>query len=264
MIELQYGNLKTSVPGNWEEMNPKQMAKAIGILSSERDRLTAQLAVVHLLLPPAFKKLMTGFSALELLELLKKFEFLITPACFSTFVFKKVKRHWFSPKGFYGPTDSFGNLTVREYGRAEFYLGQYLHNVESDATRAEENLNKFLGCIYFRRKDGERSVPLSTGKFDACVKHNAILLAALPLELKQAIAFNFSAVREFVFSQFDEAFERSEGKSKRDKYGWDGVVQHLSVTRHMVPDAIYHMNLLELLIQLDTVAIANNEREDAK
>lgn len=262
MIELQYGKLKTKVPGAWAELSAKQLTKVVSILSNEPDKLKAQLEVVAYLLPHGFGKVMEKFTGLEMLELLKKFEFVLQVPSFGEFKFGMVKRYWFSPRGFYGPSDSFGNLTVREYGRAEFYLGQYVHFLEIDKPRAIENLNKFIGCLYFTRRNGERDVPLSSGKFDAAIKKNALLLAGIKLEVKQAIAFNFGAVRDFVFSQFDEAFVRSEAKSKRDKYGWDGMVQHLAVTRHMIPDSIYHMKLLELLIQLDTVAISNLEREN--
>jgi hypothetical protein len=258
MIELQYGNLKASVPGSWHELNAKQLAKAVDILSQEKNRVDGQLAFIYYLLPIKYKKLMDSFTGLELVTLIGQFEFLTFPPSFQNFLFTKLKRNWFSLSSYQGPTNSFENLSVREYGTAEFYLGQYSHLVGVDDAKADECLNKFLGSIYFKYN---RQPAMSRAKYDIHLKKTALLLSSIPLKQKQAIAFNFTAVRDFVFAQFDEAFSKSEVKSKRAKYGWDGVVQHIAATRHMVSDCIYNMNLLEFLIQLDTIAIAENERE---
>jgi hypothetical protein len=261
MIELQYGNLKANLPGSWAELNKKQLEKIIAILTKETDPVTGGLAVIYYLLPKKFKALMDSFTGLELTELLTKFNFLTETPSFGKFLFSGLKTSWISPIKYHGPTDSFGNLTVREYGRAEFYLAKYAECLSYDAARAEENLNKFLGCLYFRKQKGERLVPLSTVKFDERIKRNALLLSGIPMYKKQAIAFNFSAVRDFVFSQFEDAFSKGEVRSKRDKYGWDGVILYQANAKNMVPDQLYTMNLLEFLIQLDTMAIAENERE---
>lgn len=262
MIKLQYGQHTAQVPQNWDELNPKQLSRTIAILSQETNAITGQLAVVHMLLPHAFKKAMLKFTGLELAELLKNFSFLLEQPSLSTFKFTAIRPHWFSRK-YYGPTNALANLSVREYGRAEFYLNKYASAQSSQDARAQEYLDKFIGCIYFKKENGDRYVPQSTGRFDSQIKKNALVLGgALKPAQKAAIAWNFSAVRNYVFAQFEDAFTKSEAKSKRDKYGWDGVVQHLAATRNMVPDSIYHMNLIELLIQLDTLAIANQEREE--
>lgn len=263
MIKLQYGFFETEVPGSWHELSPKQMEQAIAILCKKKDAETAQLEFIYSILPKTYRKLMESFSDVELLELRKQFAFLLEKPSFDTFVIQKIRKPW-SLIRLHGPANSFSNLTVREYGTAEFYLKQF---TELDATpgmneRANENLNRFVACIFWSAKHGERAVPFSSTKFYAQLKEKAIWIDKLPMAKKLAIAHNFSAVREFVFSQFDEAFARSGAESKRDKYGWDGVVNHIAATRHMVPDSIYNMNLLQLLVQLDTMAIIENERQE--
>ena len=262
MVNLEYGKIKALVPGSWQELTPRQFANVILVMGKAKHSAVGQMGAVYYLLPKKFRPILDELSTVELHELKEQFAFLVEPPSFPNFIFGKLKKSWFGLFTYYGPTNSFGNLTVREYGRANFYLRQYAHALDADEPRANEYLNKFIGCLYFKKVKGERYVPLNSAKFDEYVKQHAIYFSDLPLAKKQAIAFNFSAVREYVFGQFTEAFRKTEEptQSKADKYGWDGMVQQLAVARHIAPDVIYHMNLLEFLIQLDTLAIAHNEK----
>jgi hypothetical protein len=262
MIKLEYGFIKTELPGEWAEFSAKQMVKVISILAKHNNLVEAKLEVIYFLLPAKFKKVMRNLNEIELLELSKTYEFIAEKPAFENFVFEHIRKPW-SLIRLSGPANSLSNLNVREYGTAEFYLKHYSEWISTPGMeeKAIESLNRFIACLYWPTIKGERAVPFSSTKFYAQVKEKAIWIDKLPYSLKQAIAHNFSSVRDFVFSQFDEAFSRSGAQSKRDKYGWDGVVNHIAATRHMVPDSIYNMNLLQLLVQLDTMAIIENERE---
>lgn len=240
MLTIQLGKKQIILPSSWEELSNRQLTYAVKMLSSY-PLFEAQLRIIFYLMPYFWKGVFKNCNDIERNALRLEFDFLTESPVFEKWLFSKI---WIGFNIYHGPGDLFGNLNVRQFARANFYLNKYSQSED------EIFLNKFLACIFLRNGDvfSDKLLQEYYPKFSRLSKVK-----------KQAIALNFTAVREFVLGQLENAFEKSEEKSKADKYGWDGMILHIAAQRHMVPDALYNMKLSEFIIQLEVTAIINQE-----
>jgi hypothetical protein len=242
MLTLQLAKKQLILPSSWVELSNRQLTFAVKMLSAF-PLYEAQLRIVFYMMPFAWKRIFKNCSDIERNAIRLEFDFLTQSPVFEKWLFPKI---WIGFKPYLGPGDLFGNLNVRQFARANFYLNKYSQSED------EIYLNKFLACIFLGRRDSFS---------DKILQANYPKFARISKAKKQAIALNFTAVREFVLSQLPYAFTKSDEKSKADKYGWDGMILHIAAKRHQVPDALYNMKLSEFIIQLEVTAIINKESE---
>lgn len=257
MLKLEYGDLKAQIPDQWYEFSKEDFVFVVTALS-KMTAYEAQLTIILRFLPENWRSIIHYLSDNELNQLRKSYDFLLEEPSFKLFFFTEIK---IGLNTFYGPTNYLNNLTVREFSAAEFYIQKFALLEKSNSNKAIEFLNRFCASIFYKTSSKGRIVPKSTLEFDELVKKKANDFALVDLPIKLAIAHNFSACRNCLFQQFEDAFSKSGKKSKASKYGWDGIVQHHAFQQKMIPDLIYSMNLLEFLTQLDTVAIQLKEKE---
>lgn len=260
MIKVEYGKQSQLFPEKWQELTPKQLVKCIGYIEAY-NILEAQLLIMNELSNKRFKRILADIGKKALLEkgddlfytiqlnaLRQVCNFMLTAPSFSKWNFTYLK---IGLVKYIGPTDMLANLTIGEFGRAEHYYKAYLK------TKNDNTLNKFMGCLFRPKKYlwfGKRRPYISEAEGDNFKK-----FASISLPVKRAILWNFSATRENVFSRFKDGFSKS-GQSDADKYGWDGIILTIAAERHMLPHLISQRPLIEVLIEFDTIAIRNRER----
>lgn len=258
MLKLEYGDLKAEIPNKWDEFTREDFLFIVTSLS-KLPVYEAQLTIIVKFLPEKWRSKIHYFSDNELNQLRKSFDFLIDDPSFKNFYFPELR---IGLNTYFGPADYLNNLTVREFASADFYVQKFAELEKTDFNKSTDYLNRFCASIFYKKGNSGRIIPKTTLQFDELVKKKALEFALLDYQVKLAIAHNFSAVRNCLFKQFEDAFSKGGKKSKAAKYGWDGIVQHQAFNQKMSPDLIYSMNLLEFLTQLDTVAIQSKEREN--
>lgn len=262
MIRFEYGKKTQSFPEKWEELSPKQLVKCIGYIHSY-PLYEAQLLIMNYLSNRHFKSILykigesakleldnLGHNSIQLNAFRAACDWILKPPAYDKWNFPHLLINGIY---YYGPTDTFSNLTIQEFGEAEFYFKK--------AATSDTNtiyLNKFMACI-FRPKHfylfGNRR-----HYSDDFVRNNHSLFNCIDLPTKRAILLNFSATRENVFGRFKEAFSKGT-QSDLEKYGWNGIILTVSVDRHMHPDVFKKRMMLEVLMEFEALAIRNREQK---
>lgn len=124
---------------------------------------------------------------------------LYTEQCSNKFVVNKIR---LAKTNFYGPGDGFRNMSGGEFLFAETYYFTYLKDKDP------EHLNKFIASIFREKKPILNRLAISIGlakvtfkdirkEFDeTLISARAKLIEKLPQETKQAIVYNYGAVRK--------------------------------------------------------------------
>jgi hypothetical protein len=265
MISFEYGKYYQEFPEKWEELSPKQLVKCISYIHSY-PVYEAQLLIMQYLSNRHFKSILYkigeaakkendnfGHNTIQLNAFRAACDWILKPPSFDKWNFPSL---FINGVTYYGPTDTFSNLTIQEFGEAEYYFKK-----ASEKTTNTINLNKFMACLFRPKKYflfGERKTYT-----DDFVRNYHSTFNCVDLPTKRAILLNFSATRDSVFSRFKEAFSKGT-KSDLEKYGWNGIILTVSVDRHMHPDLFKKRMLLEVLVEFEALAIRNRENKPTK
>lgn len=236
MITVEYGELTCKIPSKWLELNARQL-EGIFISIARKPAFGLAFHAINSILPKQFKRLIPQLPSDEVLALVESCpEFAEAPKL-NTWAFPTLF-------GLSGPGNSFAALTVRDFGKAEFYLKR--------ATKSNSMLDygRFLAAIYRPQFLGFR-LRYSDYRF----KLIGQILSKTPRQKALAISFNFIAIRENLYAQFSKAFSGGETNPELAKYGWDGTIQLLSKHRQMSPEDYANRPLLEVFIELNQEAI---------
>lgn len=142
---------------------------------------------------------------------------LYTEQCSNKFVVNKLKVDRLK---LYGPGDGFRNMSGGEFLFAETYYFTYLKDKDP------EHLNKFIASIFREKKNLISRLAASSGlatstfkdirrEFDeTLISARAKLIEKLPQETKQAIVYNYGAVRKDMTNALPYLFPKKEPLAK--------------------------------------------------
>lgn len=236
MITVEYGEINCKIPSRWLELTAKQL-EGIFLSIAKLPSYPLPIQVLNKILPKAFKKKIADIPADEILGLYESMpEFQDAPKL-NCFAFPTLF-------GFSGPGNSFCNLTVRDFGKAEFYIKRV------QKTESMADYGRFLAALYRPSFLGFR-----LGYSDYRFKVIGQILSKTSKHKAIAISLNFIAVREHLYQQFSKAFSGGESNPDLAKYGWEGTIQMLSKHRQMSPAEYANRPLLEVFIELNQEAI---------
>lgn len=149
---------------------------------------------------------------------------LYTEQCSNKFIVNKIKHNKLK---LHGPGDGFRNMSGGEFLFAETYYFSYLKDKDP------ENLNKFIASIFRDKKSLLNRIAISIGlakttikdiraEFDeTLINARAKLLENLPHETKEAIRYNYGAVRKDMTNRLKYLFpvkpnEEKNGNKKEE------------------------------------------------
>lgn len=152
---------------------------------------------------------------------------LYTEQCSDKFIVNKIKHNKLK---LHGPGDGFRNMSGGEFLFAETYYFAYLKDKDP------EDLNKFIASIFRDKKSLLNRIAISIGlakttikdirtEFDeTLINARAKLLENLPHETKEAIRYNYGAVRKdmtnglkYLFPKKNETAEAQRRGEKKEK-----------------------------------------------
>ncbi len=108
--------------------------------------------------------------------------------------------------GLHAPERYLRNVTFGQFIFGDTYWLSYIDG-------RKEDLNNFLACFY------------TAGKFsDSDIEKNAALISQESRKKREAIAFNYGLIREWLAKRYKYVFEKQTKKRKRTRSnGWVGV-----------------------------------------
>lgn len=198
-------------PSSWNELTPKEYLTALRFLWN----YSGQLAYGLVLLATLYKVPLQIIDTLDEEETaieLERLRFLFGNEL-NKWILKKLgpdsyKKKWFLPYSFarkyHGPDDQLSSLTFAEFMHAENYFSKY------DLTKNEQFLNGLIAILY--RPKASKQQFLVSGDHRTAFNPNDVAkrsnkLSRLENDVKQAILFNYAAVRLHFASLFPNVFE---------------------------------------------------------
>lgn len=192
MLEISYKN-KTIKADKWDELRPHELIEIFRRINA------------------------TWYDTASQLELST---WLYTEQCSDKFIINKLKHNKLK---LHGPGDGFRNMSGGEWLFAETYYFSYLKDKDP------EHLNKFIASIFREKRSTLNRLAVSIGlaniairdirtEFDeTLINTRAKLLENLPHETKEAIRYNYGAVRKDITNTLKYLFPVKQDEDKRKK-----------------------------------------------
>ena len=165
---------------------------------------------------------------------------------------------------FYGPADALTNLIYQEYIHAETYLDRFIRSKDTIWT------DKLIAVLYRQAPaDLDKSAPDYSGDpraplNDFHIDENAVILSALPADVKQAIMLFYYSCREYLVFKFPNVFSPGSSSTKNNNV----FESHLKIINAMScndvtkNDAIRKSYLYEVLTAQEQMRIEQIKFED--
>ena len=138
------------MPESWDELDPTEFSRVMGILASGATKHVAAVKIAALLLQLDARDMREIDSQTMIDEVLPLVEWTFTPP-------DQTRQLYPNKRGWYGPASNFANLRVSEFDSAEKELWEW------KATKDDQHLYRFLAILY-------RKVPFFLRKWNFFVR----------------------------------------------------------------------------------------------
>lgn len=180
-----------NMPSDWNELTRAQIA-AIPLL--RRGMLSAKK--VLRIFSDIKRSVLRKIDSYSISILLNELGFLNTPGATSTFLIKKLG-------AFKAPDDKMRNVSFGQFMYADTYFQSYIDGKTDD-------LSRFVACLYVNGK----------GFKEKSINANASIIKTISPVKLEAIAVNYTLIREWLAASYPYVFSRSEGRKKKNSPGW--------------------------------------------
>jgi hypothetical protein len=199
-IELEYQRfrfilrtrkLKTSHPDSWSELSPIQLLAAVRFIDGTIN--DDEVIIVMLNLTKRLVRRLTPYQKFCIIDLMS---FLQTHTPWYDFILPTIGE-------FRKPQARLKDETFGTFIFAETYFDKYLKSED------KEYLAKFIACYY------------RTGKFlEADIRPNSESIVLEPLVKQEAIAINYTLIREWLIQEYPNVFQPAEDQTKAAQSTW--------------------------------------------
>lgn len=197
--------IQTAHPDSWNELSEKQFIRLVQLLKkgyiTENDRIRLIKTFLNIK-----ARVFVRLGNLQVIQLLELSDFLQEEKYFNNILIKELK---ISRSKLYGPGARFENVEFEEFAFADTLFNKY------STTKKQDWLDQMIAVLY--RPKIKKHNPTAADYYgdirETFNKHNiesrAKLITCIPQKVKEAIVFNYKAIRVWIEHRYPNIFPPS-------------------------------------------------------
>ncbi len=252
--------IQTAHPDSWNELSEKQFIRLVQIIKkgyiTESDRIRLIKTLLNIK-ARVFLKL----GNLQIIQLLELSDFLQEEKYFNNILIKELK----TSKGkLYGPGPRLENVEFEEFAFADTLFNKY------STTKQQSYLDQMIAVLY--RPKSKNYNPTAADYYgdirEIFNKHNiefrAKLINEVPHKIKEAIVFNYKAVRVWIENRYPNIFPQPIPGEKRkttsdNSLKWSKIIRDLTDGHITNRDEVARLPLHHVLSEIEDRIISKRK-----
>lgn len=205
--------IRASFPSSWRELTAEQLC----VVRDVSNNSIPEEKVLQIFLGIR-KRLVSALSAWQRFNILRCLYFLDKVEAVESFIIPRLGR-------FVAPKPRLAGVTFGQFVFADTYYFSYIQG-------AKDDLNRLIASFYL------------DGTFDEYkIEANAKIISSFPLKTREAIALNYSLIREWLAQQYIYVFEKPDDEEMAKNQGKKRQAEWVKIFDNVVGDDVVNADL---------------------